>query len=185
MEVKGSAIVVLPEFIKSNFGKKNFNIWLDSLPEEAHKVYRSKIMISSWFPLKTIFTEPTKKMCDMFYKQDLKGAREIGRFSAEYALQGFYKVFIRRATPQALTRRASQILSTYYKPCSMKAENISEKKGLLKITEFPEMDEIVENRILGWIEKTLEICRYKNINLNMVKSLTNGDTTSEIEITWN
>ncbi len=184
MEVKGSAIIVLPEFIKRNCGTKNFNMWLNSLSEEANRVYKSKILISSWFPLKPIFIAPTRKMCDLFYKKNPKGAWEVGRFSADYALHGFYKAYIRIATPQALTNRASQIFSTYYKPSSMKTEEIDVKKTLLKITRFPEMDIIVENRILGWIERTLEICKCRNIKFNVVKSLTRGDNISEIEITW-
>ncbi|MBN1693834.1 hypothetical protein JW879_00355 [candidate division WOR-3 bacterium] len=184
MEVKGSAIIVLPKFIKSNFGTKNLNIWLDSLSEEAKKVYKSKILISSWFPLKTVFVEPTRKMCDMFYRKNLKGAWEVGRFSAEYSLKEFYKAYVRVATPQSLTKRASQIFGAYYKPSSMRVIEISEKKILLKITEFPEMDEIVENRILGWVEKALEICDCKNIKLEVVKSLIRGDPASEIDITW-
>ena len=46
------------------------------------------------------------------------------------------------------------------------------------------MDEIVEMRILGWIEKILEICRCRNISLNVVKSLCQGDSVSEIEGSW-
>ena len=184
MEVKGSAVVILPKFIKSSFGTKNFNLWLDSLSEEAKEVYKSKVLITSWFPLKTIFTEPTRKMCDLFYKKDIMGAWEVGRFSAEYALKGFYKAYVKVATPQALTKRASQIFSTYYRPSSMKIDDISEKRTILKITEFPEMDIIVEMRILGWIEKILEICGCRNISLNVVKSLCHGDSVSEIELTW-
>ncbi len=46
------------------------------------------------------------------------------------------------------------------------------------------MDIIVEMRILGWIEKTLEICEYRNVNFNVVKSLCRGDPVSEIDLTW-
>jgi len=42
----------------------------------------------------------------------------------------------------------------------------------------------VEKRILGWVEKALEICGCKNIKLDVVKSLIHGDPASEIEITW-
>ena len=184
MEVKGSAVVVLPKFIKSNFGTKNFNLWLNSLSEEAKEVYKSKVLITSWFPLKTIFSEPTRKMCELFYKKDIMGAWEVGRFSAEYALGGFYRAYVKNATTQALTKRASQIFGAYYRPSSMRIENIGEKRTILKITEFPEMDIIVEMRILGWIEKVLEICGCRNINLNVVKSLCQGDSTSEIDVTW-
>ena len=184
MEVKGSAVVILPKFIEKNFGVKNYSIWLDALSEEARRVYRSNVLITSWFPLKKIFTEPTRKMCDLFYKKNLRGAWEVGRFSAEYSLREFYKTFIRVATPRALAKRAEQIFSTYYRPSTMKIEDISNNESILKITEFSEMELIVENRNLGWIEKTLEICGYKNIAFNIVKSLCRGDPVSEIEITW-
>lgn len=184
MEVKGSAIVVLPKFIKSRFGKKRFRLWLDALSEEAKEVYSRKILLTSWFALNTIFIEPTREMCKKFFNGDLEGSRELGRFSAEYALGGIYKAYIRTANPQSLTKRASQIFSTYYRPSSMETGVLKGKEVLLKITEFPEMDIIVENRILGWIEKALEICAYKNINLKVVKSLASGESATEIEITW-
>ena len=184
MEVKGSAIIVLPEFIESNFGTKNLNVWLKSLSEEAREVYKSRILISSWYPLKTTFAEPTRKMCDLFYSRDLMGAWELGRFSAEYALRGFYRAYIKVATPKSLTKRASHIFETYYRPSSIEIVNVDEKKTILKITEFSEMDEIVEMRILGWIEKILELCGCRNICLNVVKSLCRGDSVSEIEGTW-
>lgn len=185
MEVKGSAVVVLPEFIKNNFGQQNFKTWLNSLSKEANEVYRSRILVSAWYPLETIFTEPTRKMCNMFYNRDLKGAWEVGRFSAEYAVRGVYKIFVRIATPQALTKRASQILTTYYRPCSIKAKKILKKKEtIIRITKFPEMNKIIENRILGWIERTLEICGYKNIDINVVRSLNRGDSISEFKINW-
>jgi hypothetical protein len=130
MEVKGSAIIVLPKFIESNFGAKNLNVWLNALPEEAKKVYKSKILISSWFPLKTTFTEPTRKMCDLFYNRDLMGAWEVGRFSAEFAIRGFYKTYIKVATPRSLTKRASHIFATYYRSSSIKIDDISEKNDI-------------------------------------------------------
>lgn len=184
MEVKGSAVIVLPKFIESNFGEKNLNVWLESLSEEAKEVYKSKILISSWYPLKTTFAEPTRKMCDLFYNRDLMGAWEVGRFSAEYALRKFYKAYMKVATVQSLTKRASQIFATYYRPSSTEVVNINENKTILKITEFSEMDEIVEMRILGWIEKILELCGCRNICLNVVKSLCRGNSASEIEVTW-
>jgi hypothetical protein len=184
MEVKGSAVVVLPKFIESNFGVKNLNIWINSLSEEAKKVYKSKILITSWYPLTKIFSEPTRQMCDLFYKSDIMGAWEVGRFSAEFALRGIYKAYVKIATPQALTKRASKIFGTYYRPSSIEIDGTNEKKTILKITEFPEMDEIVEMRILGWIEKILEICGCRNISLNVVKSLCRGDSMSEIEGSW-
>jgi len=184
MEVKGSAVVVLPKFIQKKFGKRSYNIWLESLSKEAREVYESKVLITSWFPLKKIFTEPTGKMCDLFYKKDLKGAWEVGRFSAEYALKEFYSALIKIATPRSLAKRASQIFSNYYRPSSIKIKDISINKSILQISKFPEMELIVENRILGWIEKTLEICGYKNVGFNIAESLCRGDPVSEIEISW-
>ncbi|MEO0293686.1 MAG: hypothetical protein ABIN61_05640 [candidate division WOR-3 bacterium] len=184
MEVKGSGIIVLYEFIKTNFGMKNLNLWLNSLPKEAKEVYSKRILVSSWYSLKEFFVEPTRKMCELFYNKDLKGAREVGRFSAEYGLKRFYSSFLRTNTPQALVKRASQIFSTYYRPCVVEAEEKGEKKILVRIKEFPEMDEIVENRILGWIERAIEIWRGKNVQIKIIKSLVLGDSFSEFEISW-
>ena len=55
---------------------------------------------------------------------------------------------------------------------------------ILDISNFPQYHILVEKRIIGWIEKALEITGCKNIKTNIIKSLCSDDNSTELFITW-
>ncbi|MBN2440255.1 MAG: hypothetical protein JXJ04_02890 [Spirochaetales bacterium] len=184
MEVKGSVVKAIPEFIKNKFGEKECTDWIDSLSIEAKEVYSYMVIPSNWYPLQGILTEPLKKLCELFYNGNLKGAYEAGRYSAEIGLKGIYKAFIQLGSPQLVIKKSGSILPTFYRPSNIEISKNEKGKAILSITEFSEMDPIVEQRIIGWMDMALEICGCKNIHLQLTKSLTKGDSVSEITITY-
>ena len=185
VEVKGTAIINIPLFIKERFGEGGLNQWIDALTPEARKVYQASVFVSSWYPLKELLIEPLRKMCALFYAGDLiKGARESGRFSADNSLKGIYKIFVMLGSPEFMVRRAGTILPIYYRPSEMKVVECRKGQGILQITKFPDMDRVLEIRIAGWMERAIEISGGKQPNIKITKSLTAGDPLSEFLGTW-
>ena len=184
MEVKGTAIATVPLFIKERFGEGGLNQWTDALTPEACKVYQASVLVSSWYPLKEVLIQPLRKMCDLFYAGDLKGARESGRFSADYSLKGIYKIFVKLGSPEFMVRRAGTILPMYYTPSEMKVVESRKGQGIMQITKFPDMDQVLEIRIAGWMERAIEISGGKQPNIKITRSLTAGDPLSEFLATW-
>jgi hypothetical protein len=180
MEVKGTAVEILPKFVVKRFGKEYLNRWKDLLSEEAREEFSSGILSSRWYPLKSLLVDPTSRLGELLYGSDLIGALEIGRFSAEYALKGVYKLFVKLGSPETLIARASTILPTYYRPCAMEVVEVSSGRGTVRITDFAEMHPIIELRIKGWIEKALELSGCNNINVAIPRSLTNNDPYTEL-----
>ena len=184
MEVKGTAIVTVPLFIKERFGEGGLNRWVNALTPEARKVYPNSILASNWYPLKEVLIEPLHKICGLFYAGDPKGARESGRFSADYSLKGIYKIFVKLGSPEFMLRRAGSILPMYYTPSEMKVVESRKGQGIMQITKFPEMDQVLEIRIVGWMERAVEISGGKQPHIKITKSLTAGDPLTEFLATW-
>jgi len=184
MEVKGAAIITVPLFIKGRFGEGGLSQWVNALTPEARKVYPASVLVSSWYPLKEFLIEPIRKMCDLFYAGDLKGARESGRFSADYSLKGIYKIFVKLGSPEFMLRRAGTILPIYYTPSEMKVVECRKGQGIMQITKFQNMDQALEIRIAGWMERAIEISGGKQPNIKITRSLTAGDPLSEFLATW-
>lgn len=184
MEVKGSSVNSVPEFVRVKFGER-FDEWLDSLSEDSKKIMKDPIIPAiSWYPIKPALIEPTRKICELFYGNDEKGAWEAGRFSAEKGLIGVYKMFVRLGSPKFIIGRAATIFSSYYKPSKIEVAGESEKKVVLHIKEFPELERLVELRICGWIERALEISGSKSVHVALTKSLTKQDPVTEIVVEW-
>ncbi len=184
MEVKGTAIITLPPFIKERFGDGGLNQWIAALAPEVREVYPASVLASSWYPLKEFLVKPLRKMCDLFYAGDLKGARESGRFSADYSLKGIYKIFVKLGSPEFMLRRAGTILPLYYTPSEMKVVESGKGQGTMQITKFPDMDHALEIRIAGWMERAIEISGGKQPNIKITRSLTTGDSLSEFHASW-
>ncbi len=184
LEVKGAAIITMPLFIKDRFGEEGLSQWIDALTQEARKVYRASVLVSSWYPLKAFLIEPIRRMCDLFYAGDLKGARESGRFSADYSLKGIYKIFVKLGSPESMLRRAGAILPIYYTPSEMKVVECRKGQGIMQIIKFQDMDQVLEIRIAGWMERAIEISGGKLPNIKITRSLTTGDSLSEFLATW-
>ncbi len=184
MQVKGTAVASIPIFIREKFGEEGFKRWLDSISPEASKVYSSSILVSSWYPLKEILVEPSANICKLFYNGNLSGVWECGRFSAEYGLRGIYKIFVKFGSPGFLIKRASIILPTYYKPSAIEVIENTRDYAILHITQFPEINKLIEFRIAGWMEHALEISGCKDVEIKITKSLTEGDPYTEFQDSW-
>jgi hypothetical protein len=184
MEAKGTAIEILPKFVEDRFGPGSLKEWISVLPEEARREFSDGILSFRWYPLKTILVVPTLRVCQLFYDGDTRGALDIGRFSAEYALKGIYKVFLKVRSPEFLIDRASRILPTYYRPSAMEVVEASEGRCTLRVTDFQEMDEVIELRIKGWIEKAGEIAGGRNIACSIRESLTKSSPHTDFVVTY-
>ena len=183
MKVKGTAVATLPIFVKETFGEDGFQRWYQTLSPEAQAVF-IKPVLNSWYPLTQTLTEPTKKICDMFYGGRLDGAWGSGRFSASQGLKGIYKMFIKLGSASFFIKKAATILPTYYQPSELKVIESSSSMAMVHITQFPEADEIIDHRIGGWIECALELSGCKNVRVTIGKSLSNGDPYTEIQGDW-
>lgn len=184
MEIKGSALISTKDFIKKNFGDDGYEKWLTELSENTAKIYSGSILLSKWYPLKEGLIEPSRVMCNMFFKSDVKGAWQAGRHSADYSLKGIYRLFVKMGSPQFIVKKASLILPLFYKPSKMSAEMLSDKSCSVRIHEFPDICDIIENRVGGWIEMALELSGSKSNSVKITKSLTSGDEITEFIVSW-
>lgn len=184
MEIKGAALASVPEYIKTKFGEDGFRVWLRALGETAHDVYAYPINLNAWYPLIPVLSDPTRKICDLFFAGDVSGAREAGRFSADFALHGIYKLFVKLGSVESLVKRASIILPTYYRPSAIRVAESEKNSTVLQIHQFDEMDEIIESRIGGWMQRAVEISGVDSVAVAVSRSLARGDEVTEYRVTW-
>ena len=184
MKVSGEAMLSIPIFVIKKFGRKAYNQWLDSISPEARKVYSNPISKSDWYPLKKMMIEPTKKICELFYNNSLRGGWDCGRYSAEYGLKGIYKILVKLRSPQVLIKKGSSILSNYYKPSDVEVLEQTKSHVIVRILKFPEITPCLEYRMAGWMERAVEISGCNHVSVDITKSLTKDDPYTEFNVRW-
>jgi hypothetical protein len=184
MEIKGTAVKSIPEFVKKNFPLQ-YQEWLNALPESSYRIINGLIFTNNWYPMKESLTVPMRIISKLFYAgDDVKTARIMGRFSADVALTGIYKFFIQFGSPKYIIERGGRIFASYFQPSEMVVVNVASNSLLAHITIFPEPDEMVENNIAGWMERALEISGCKNVKIEITKSLARMDKVTEFSFSW-
>lgn len=183
MQVKGTAVVSIPEFVRSQFGNR-YDEWVNSLTPVAKEIFEKKILASSWYPYQYAVVEPTSQICDLFFSGNERGAWEGGRFSADFALKGVYKVFVKVGSPQFLISRGSKVFSSYYAPSRIEFTEIDSKHVIMRIVEFSEPKRLVECRIAGWMERALEISGCSDVDIQITASMAKGDSTTDFTAKW-
>jgi hypothetical protein len=184
MQVKGTALRTTRDFVKTVF-PGSYDKWLDSLSPDSKRLFSSTIDATAWYPFKEGYSVPIGKIVDICFNHDRKtGGDQLGSWSAEVGLKGFYKVFLLIASPQFLLQRASKIFTTYYEPSEVEASIIGSNDAILRITKFEDIDEAVEYRIAGWTRKALELANCREPSYVIKKALSKGDNATEIHFHW-
>ena len=183
MEIKGSAVKAIPDYVRKYHPDK-YDAWLNALPDTSKKIFTDAVLPSSWYSLQDAAVVPTEVLGQVLVDDTLKVAWQCGRFSAETALTGIYKFFIKAATPFFIIDRAGKIFTTYYQPSSMEVVDKGDDYVVLHVSRFDEPSTLMESRIAGWIEKAMEIHGVSFVNVTIEKSLAKGDPVTEYIVKW-
>lgn len=184
MKVKGIAIAIMPEFVREKFGPEGLARWLEALPQEAQAIFKGHILVSKWYPAAEAYHLPTEAMCRELYGGDLKGAWELGRYSADYALTGVYKAFVKSPVVTVNVGHAGLMLPTYFQPATIEIVALEERRAVLRITRFEGSTHHIEQRIAGWMERALEIAGAGSARVEIARSLARQDPYTEYLLTW-
>ena len=184
MQVNETALRTTRDFVKTKF-PDHYEKWLNSLTPDSKKLFTSTIDATAWYNFKQGYAVPVDKIMEICYHGDKKtGGDQLGSWSAEIGLKGFYKVFLLIASPQFLLQRASKIFTTFYEPSEVEASITGSNDAILRIVKFDDIDEAIEYRIAGRIRKALELANCTAPRYEIKKFLSKGDAATEIYFHW-
>lgn len=184
MQVKGTALRTTRDFVKTRF-PEYYDRWIGSLTPESKKLFTSTIDATAWYPYREGYSVPVGKIMEICFNGDKRtGGEQLGSWSAEVSLKGFYKVFLLIASPQFLLQRASKIFTTFYEPSEIEASIMGSNDAILRIVKFDQIDESVEYRIAGWVRKALELANCNSPRYEIKQFLSKGDKATEIYFHW-
>ncbi len=90
----------------------------------------------------------------------------MGRYSAELGLRTELSIK-KKYNPSELLENMNLILEWYYSDCETTLVEKNKKTGVLHITDFPNLQKIIEMRIGGGIEKAIEKAGGKSVKVKI------------------
>ena len=184
MEVKGTAIDFMSDYVRNVYGAIAAQEWIDSLSPESRKIFTTPVVPLHWYPVNIAIAEPTRKVCELFWKGDVKGAWDMGRYSADFALTTTYQAFTILDSIEEMAKKEGHMLMNIYRPCVIETVEIGPEMAHFKITDFVEWDQIIEARICGFLERCGEIMAATDVKVSVPTSMARGNDSTELVITW-
>jgi len=185
MDVKGIAVKATFDYVAHKYPNE-IKQWLNSLPFQSKSIYSSPIYATSWYPLSESLIIPTQKIGSLFFQgNNEKAAWDLGRYSAEVALKGIYKIFVKISSPNFMLGRAARIFSSYFNPADIEILESQPKHVVLKLGSFEFNDRLIIYRIAGWLEQALEITQSTNIVVKPMQEFNDKMIAAKIIMDWN
>jgi len=184
MDIKGTAVKVTPEFVKARYAAR-YKEWIDSMPPASQKILNESIYANEWYSLVDSVITPTQKAAQLFFGGDVqKAGFEIGIYSAEVALTGVYKIFMRISTPGFLLSRTSNVFASYYNPSDITIVESSDNHAIFRLGHFKLSEQPVIYRIAGWMKGAIIKTRGRNHDVKVGQTFKNGQLYFTILATW-
>ncbi len=176
MQIKGTSIKATRDFVEKNFPDK-FDFWLDSLPPESRRMFSEPPLLTQWYPFIAGLKIPTEVIARLFFDDDIEQASYLlGKHSADVALTGVYRIFIKITDPRFILKKFPTIYSTYYDFGKAELLQLEKSFGKYIIYSLPKEAELLVPRIKGWTEQTLLTIKKRALEITTKNQYTSETT---------
>lgn len=183
LKAKGPLFKGTLKYVKEKYGENRIQEIKTKVPEEVKKFLDSTILDSAFYPaswlayINEAIISPNDPEAEKIYK-------EIGRFSADSAYHGIYKLFFMVSSPKFMVGRASNVWKTYYSQGILKMEGKEGNNAQIFIFNSEINHKSLCLRIEGFIERIVELTGGKNPKLEHLKCFSKGNDVEEWLLNW-
>lgn len=182
-KVKGTAVSASATYLKERLGEEVYLQVVNDLSPEGQKLFGGVVLTSGWYEF-SLLLELMKKVEAKLPRGARPLAWEMGRYSAESGIKTVYKIFFRVADVGFILKRASNIFSNYYDSGVMTVENQERNGASVVVRGFDQPCPYFCDRVLGWVERLLELTGVKNVRVDHPKCRVRGDDRCEFRGRW-
>jgi hypothetical protein len=180
--VKGTAVRASLRYLQDRFGPTGTGAVLEKVPAEDREQVSSGLLDSVWYPM-PLLLRLMRAASEAHGAAEPELARHMGRASAESGVRGVYKIFFKVGSPQFIISRASRVFGSYYDTGRIRVVESGPGRAVLDLDEFEGSPEFCL-RILGWMEKTMEMAGARNLVPLHSRCRYRGDERCRFEGTW-
>lgn len=130
------------------------------------------------------FVEATELACRLFGDGDPTLARAIGRFGAEANMGVWRSLVFRLLSPQTVLNIASGLWSHHYDGGRLVVARDGSNGVSVRIEDFPAPHRLHCLSIEGWLHRTIELGRPKELNVTELSCRLRGGAACEYRAVW-
>jgi hypothetical protein len=182
-QVKGTAVVSTLRFLKERFGEDEAASVVSSLAPSERALVEQGALASTWYPM-SLLLHLMQESRGRLGARSLTLLRDMGRASAEYGVTTVYRIFFKVGSPQFIISRAARVFGSYYDSGELRVLASRPGHAAVDLVGFQESTPEFCERILGWMERTMELSGARNLRANHVRCLHRGDDVCRFQGDW-
>jgi predicted hydrocarbon binding protein len=181
VNLKGASLKSSIKFLTEKFGPEKYAAILAAMPVEDQLVIRN-VLPHHWVPARSMVN--LMHAAAKATGQDAKKlAFELGQYSAEDGLTTLYRLFFKVGSPEFIIGRAAKVWRNFYDVSDVTLHHVVSGHLNFRVNGMPIKDEILCERIRGWLFKATVMMGYKP-EIVQEKCTAKGDEYCEFAIDW-
>ncbi len=182
-KIKGSTILSRLKYAEVKGSPQMKQMVIDKLSPELQKQIEIGILMAAWYPF-DYYAQLHRVIDQVMGTGDSKLLLDVGKYSAELAVQGVTKIFFKLGSVEFIIKRAAAVWRQHYTSGIMVPEFTEPKKVIFYIREFEEDSKEMMITVAGWIKRTGELSGCKNVTVSYKKYPENNAITYQYLLTW-
>ncbi len=177
--VKGTIIL---DFVKTIKADKS-GAYDGFLNEEDWKVINQRVLPSNWYPYET-FERLFGAVVKVLAGGDMHTVRQWGRIYGEAIVTGVYRGIIKEGEPMESLRKYGTYIRNLFDTGELVIQPITANEAVLTARGFDPNFEPHYHMMMGWIERSLELCGAQDIKMDFVSKSWLGDKETKFSVRW-
>jgi hypothetical protein len=177
--IKGSILV---DFVKTIKADKT-GAYERYLTAQDKNIINQRILPSAWYPYET-FRNCFNAVFEVLAKKNLDMVRQWGRFYGEQIIESLYKGLLKQGHPLDYIRKYEVYIKNFFDFGKIEVIEEAQNQVLIKMSEFDPEFPPLYSIMLGWLERTLELCGAKNIKMEVVSKSWEGAKETAVRFKW-
>lgn len=181
-KAKGVVYCAARDYVRKTHGDDALDACLAELPHAQRLEAESAVPIG-WYPLDLVvdFLGSVDKVCGT---GDGAECAAIGRFSADWALNMFHRMFLRFKSPHWMLEKAPKMWTTYYDSGLWTVLPHTERTMGCQLREFGTANPVMCHRLMGWLQRAGELTGAPDVVVEHPKCRSRGDDCCEFHGSW-
>ena len=181
-QFKGTIYTSAQLFTESRFGADAVARVHAKLPAADRHVLTGITSIG-WYPIEPVMAYH-HKLDELFGNGNLNVCVELGKFSAEWALNTVLKFFIRFRTPSWLLERSGSLWSRYHDSGKWEVMASPNLQLSARLHDFQVRDPAFCARFRGWLHRAVELTGGRNPDVREPLCICKGERYCEYRARW-
>lgn len=164
-QVKGTAILPVEVYVKTQWGQQGWGRVLEHVSPETRRVLQGRIIQVSWYS-QAVIAELYQAVADLYAAGDLSYCRKVGREAADYGLTFIHRLIFKFQSPSLLVSRGPELWASYYQPSTIEVLESSPGR-IVVVLKGLDTSPAHLHSIAGWMERVAELIGGREVKVTV------------------